>query len=170
MGHVQGELGTVPPDLILALRSAVDMDGEAEFGNVWSAGAEAGLLWAYHRAGALLLLVSRHLLVGVLCISGDVDLGGRAVGNSGASKLYGVSQENEVDVASAQYFVNSSLAPELLLRREGKSVADVLEGIRQRGFLRADGMRCIGFGVLSVVRSLRAPALLGALGLLQMGA
>ena len=38
------ELGTVPPDLILALRSAFDMICVDEFWKVWSAGAEAGLL------------------------------------------------------------------------------------------------------------------------------
>ena len=41
---------------------------------------------------------------------------------------------DEVDVSSAQYFVNSSLALVLLLRRRIKSVADVLKGIRQDGF------------------------------------
>ena len=113
---------------------------------------------------ALLLLVSRHLFVGVLCVSGDVDWEGRTVGNSGARILYGVSQEDEVDVASAQYFVNSSLAPELLLRRGVSLLRMFLRVFVRTVFLRADGMRCIGFGVLSVVRSLRAPALLGALG------
>ena len=34
----------------------------------------------------------------------------------------------------AQYFVKSSLAPVLLLRRRAKWVADVLQGIRQKGF------------------------------------
>ena len=41
------------------------------------------------------------------------------------------SQGDEVDAASAQYFVNSSLALALLLRRRIKSVADVLRGTRQ---------------------------------------
>ena len=53
-------------------------------------------------------------------------LGGRAVGGSGAGRLYRVNQSDEVDVQSAQYFVNSSLAPVLLFRRRLKSVADVL--------------------------------------------
>ena len=64
-------------------------------------------------------------------------LGGRAVGGSGASRLYRVSQSDEVDVQSAQYFVDSSLAPILLLRRRPESVADVLKGIRTNGFTRA---------------------------------
>ena len=37
----------------------------------------------------------------------------------------------------AQYFVNSSLAPVVLFRRPLKSVADVLKGIRSRGFTQA---------------------------------
>ena len=48
--------------------------------------------------------------------------------------MYRVSQGDEVDVHCAQYFVNSSLAPVLLLRRRLKSVADVLRSIRSKGF------------------------------------
>ena len=114
---------------------------------------------------AVLLPVSRHLFVGVLCVSGDVDWEGRPVGSSGASKLCGVSQEDEVDVASAQYFVNSSHAPELLLRRGVSLLRMFLRVFVSTVFLRADGMRCIGFGVLSVIRSLRA--LFGALDALD---
>ena len=44
----------------------------------------------------------------------------------GASRLKRISHSDEVDVQSAQYFVNSSLAPVLLFRRRLKSVADVL--------------------------------------------
>ena len=64
-------------------------------------------------------------------------LGGRAVGRSGACRLCGVSHSDEVDVRSAQHFVFSSLAPVLLFRRRLKSVADVLKGIRNRGFTQA---------------------------------
>ena len=45
------ELGTVPPDLILALRLAFDRSCVDEFWKDWSAGAEGGLLRAYQRAG-----------------------------------------------------------------------------------------------------------------------
>ena len=48
--------------------------------------------------------------------------------------LYRVSNGDEVDVHCAQYFVNSSLCPVLLFRRRLKSVADVLRGIRSKGF------------------------------------
>ena len=37
-------------------------------------------------------------------------------------------------VHCAQYFVNTSLAPVVLFRRRLKSVADVLQGIRDKGF------------------------------------
>ena len=37
-------------------------------------------------------------------------------------------------IASAQFFVNSSLAPVLLFRKRLKSVAGVLKGIKQHGF------------------------------------
>ena len=56
---------------------------------------------------------------------------------SGASRLYGVSHSDEVDVRSAQHFVNSSLARVLLFRRRLKPVADVLKGIRNHGFTQA---------------------------------
>ena len=64
-------------------------------------------------------------------------LRGRAVGRSRASRLSRVSQSDEVDVQSAQYFVNSSLTPVLLFRRRLKSVADVLKGIRNHGFTQS---------------------------------
>ena len=48
--------------------------------------------------------------------------------------MFRASQDNEIDVHCSQYFVNSSLAPVLLFRRRLKSVADVLKGIRSKGF------------------------------------
>ena len=41
-----------------------------------------------------------------------------------------------VDVHCAQYLVDSSFAPVLLFRRRLKSVADVLNGIKSKGFTR----------------------------------
>ena len=52
-------------------------------------------------------------------------LGGWAVGGAGASRFLRVSHGDEVDAASAQFFVNSSLAPVLLFP---------LRGVRRRGF------------------------------------
>ena len=48
--------------------------------------------------------------------------------------VVGVIQGDEVDAASAQFCVNSSLAPVLLFRRRINFVADVLKGIKQHGF------------------------------------
>ena len=45
-------------------------------------------------------------------------------------RVFGVSRDDALDVASAQLSVNSYLAPFLLLRLRLKSVADVLKGIR----------------------------------------
>ena len=64
-------------------------------------------------------------------------LGGRAVSHSGAGRFCRVSRSAEVDVCSAQNFVDSSLAPVLLFLRRLRSVADVLKGIRSRGFTQA---------------------------------
>ena len=69
------------------------------------------------------------------------------MGRSGASRLCRVSHSNEVDVCSAQHFVNSSLAPVFLFRRRLKS-ADVLKGIRNHGF---GGRPCWVFWMLFVV-------------------
>ena len=52
----------------------------------------------------------------------------------GSSRLYRISQGDDVDKRCAQFFVNSSLSPVLLFRRRLKSVADVLKGIRSKGF------------------------------------
>ena len=46
---------------------------------------------------------------------------------------------------SAQYFVNSSLSPVLLFRRRLKSVADVLKGIRNKGFIQSRWNALLGF-------------------------
>ena len=51
--------------------------------------------------------------------------------------MYRVSHGDEVDKHCAQYFVNSSLSPVLLFRRRLKSVADVLKGIRSKGFTQS---------------------------------
>ena len=60
-------------------------------------------------------------------------LGGRAAGTV-SSRRYRVSLGDDVDVHCAQYFVHSSLSPVLLFRGRRKSVADVLHGIRSKGF------------------------------------
>ena len=102
-----------------------------------SRNAEAGLLRAYSEAGGPTEAGSSAFLGRGLLRIRKSRLGGRAVGGRGSGRLYQISQGDEVDVYCAQYFVNSSLAPVLLFRRRLKSVADVLKGIRSRGFTRA---------------------------------
>ena len=66
--------------------------------------------------------------------------------------FFRVRHGHEVDVHCAQFFVNSSPALVLLLRRRLESVADVLEGIFGVGFfLSLVGMLFLDIGRLSVV-------------------
>lgn len=51
--------------------------------------------------------------------------------------MYWARQRGEVDAHSAQYIVNSSLAPVILFRRRLRPVADVLKGIRNNGFTQS---------------------------------
>ena len=85
------ELEAVPPDLVPALWSAFHRSCVDEFWSVWSVGAEAGLLWAYQRAGSPVscrgnLQIRRRRLMG------------RAAGGRGSSKLYRDSHGDDVDV------------------------------------------------------------------------
>ena len=102
------------------------------FWTIWSKSAEAVLFRAYCWACGPTEAGSSAFIG-----RGRRRLGGRAVGRSGASRLYGVSRSDEVDVRSAQYSVNSSLSPVLLFRRRLKSVAGVLKGIRNHGFIQS---------------------------------
>ena len=93
-----------------------------------------GLFRAYSKAGGPVVAGSSAFLGRGLLQIRSRRLGDRAVGGRGSSRLYRVSQGDEVDVHCAQYFVGSSLAPVLLFRRHLKSVADVLKGIKSKGF------------------------------------
>ena len=126
--------GTVPDNVVLALRDA------------WSQNAEAGLFKAYALAGGPTAAGSSAFLGRGLLRIRNRRLGGRAAGGRGSSRLYRVSQGDEVDVHCAQYFVHSSLSPVLLFRRRLKSVADVLKGIKGKGFppSRMDADHCNG--------------------------
>ena len=121
------ELEVVPDDVVLALRDAASRSSVDDCWSIWSRSAVDGLFRAYSRAGGPTFLGR-----GLLRIRSR-RLGGRAVGGSGSGR-YRVSQGDHVDVHCAQYFVNSSLAPVVLFRRRLKSVADVLKGIRDKGF------------------------------------
>ena len=118
-------LGTVPEDVVLVLRDAASRSAIDDFWSTWSKNAEAGLFRAKALAGGPTEAGSS---------ASDRRLGGRAAGGRSSSKLYRVSQGDEVDVHCAQYFVHSSLSPVLLFRRRLKSVADVLKGIRSKEF------------------------------------
>ena len=102
---------------------------------VWSRSAEFGLFRAYSKAGGPTHAGGSAFLGRGLSRFHSRRLGGRAVGGSGSGRLYRVSHGDQVDVQCAQYFVNSPLAPVVLFRRRLKSVADVLKGIRDKGFI-----------------------------------
>ena len=130
----RNELGVVPNDVVLALRDAVTRSAVDDFWCIWSCNAEAGLFRAYSLAGGPTTAGSSAFLGrGQLRIRSR-RLGGRAVGGTGSSRLYRACQGDEVDKHCAQFFVNSSLSPVLLFRTRLKSVADVLKGIKGKGF------------------------------------
>ena len=127
------ELGVVPEEVVMAAsRSSVD-----DFWTIWSRNAELGLFRAYFKAGGPVVAGSSAFLGRGLLRIRSRRLGGRAVGGRGSGRLYRVCQGDEVDVHCAQYFVGSSLAPVLLFRWRLESVADVLKGIKSKGFNQA---------------------------------
>ena len=109
-------LGVVPEEVVLALRDAASRFSVDDFWVIWSRNAEAGLFRAYSLAwGPIAAGPSAFLGRGSLRIRSR-RLGGQAVGGKGSSRLYRVSQDDEVDRNCAQFFVNSSLSPVLLFR------------------------------------------------------
>ena len=151
------EHGVVPPDLKLTFRHAYDRSDVYGFWHAWSKGAEEGLFrtccWAggpttagvdaFFGRGAVRFRRRR--------LGGESVRGGRG---TGAGRLYRAGQGDVVDASSAQYFVNSSLAPVLLFRWRLKSVADVSKVLGSVGSLRQGGMLFKGTGELCVVRAL----------------
>ena len=130
-------LGVVPDDVVLALRDAASRSAVDDFWSIWSKNAEAGLFRACALAGGPTAAGSSAFLGRGLLRIRSRRLGGRAVGGTGSSRLYRACQSDEVDKHCAQFFINSSLSPVLLFRRRLKSVADVLKGIRSRGFTQS---------------------------------
>ena len=143
------ELAAVPPDVVLALWDAVSRSCVDDFRTIWSKSVEAGLFRAYSKAGGPTEAGSAAFLGRGLRRIRSRRLGGRAVGGTGSSRLYRVCQDDEVDKHCAQFFINSSLSPVLLFRRRVKSVADVLKGIRNKGFTQVS-VEC-SIGVLGAV-------------------
>ena len=127
----------VSHDVVLALRDAVSRSSVDDFWSFWSCSAEAGLFRAYSLPGGPSAAGSSAFLGRGLLWIRNRRLRGRAVGGRGSSRLYRVSRGDEVDEHCAQHFVNSSLSPILLFRRRLKSVADVLKGIRSKGFTQS---------------------------------
>ena len=97
------------------LRDAVSRSSVDDFWSIWSRSAEEGLFRAYSQAGGPTVAGSSAFLGRGLLRIRSRRLGGRAAGGTGSSRLYRVSQGDEVDVHCAQYFVHSSLSPVLTL-------------------------------------------------------
>ena len=133
-------LGVVPDEVVRALRDAASRSAVDDFWSIWSKSAEAGLFRAYTLAGGPIAAGNSAFLGRGFLRIRSRRLGGKAVGGRSSSRLYRVSQGDEVDNNCAQFFVNSSLSPVLLFRRRLKSVADVLKGIRSKGSLSLGGM------------------------------
>ena len=127
----------VPPGVVLALRDAVSRSSVDDFWTIWSKSVEACLFRAYCRAGGPTAAGSSAFIGRCLLRIRRRRLGGRAGVGSGSGRLCRARHGDEVDVHCAQYFVNSSLAPVVLFRRRLKSVADVLKGIRSKGFTQS---------------------------------
>ena len=123
----------VLPDLILGLTAANDRGSVDDFWDAWNKGAESSLFRAIVGWGARCSWLSCHSSSGSFAYS-QATTWWQGCWSMGASRLLRVSRGDEIDVSSAKYFVNSSLAPALLRRRRIKSIADVLKGIRQHGF------------------------------------
>ena len=130
-------LGVVLEEVVLPLRDAVSRSSVDDFWSTWSSNAEAGLFWAYSLAGGPTVAGSSAFLGRGLLRIRSRRPGGRAAGGTVSSRLYRVSQGDDVDVHCAPCFVHSSLSPVLLFRRRLKFVADVLKGIRSKGFTQS---------------------------------
>ena len=139
------ELVVVPEEVVLAFRDAVSRSSVDDYWFTWSQSAEAGLFRAYSKAGGPTEAGSAAFLGRGLLRIRNRRLGGRDVGGRGSGRLHRASQGDEVDVHCAQYFVNSSLAPVVLFRRRLKSVADVLKGIRDKGFTQSRWDALLGY-------------------------
>ena len=141
----RNELGVVPEEVVLALRDAASRSSVDDFWSIWSRNDDLGLFRDYSKAGGPTEAGSSAFLGRGLLRIRNRRLGGRAVGGRGSSRLYRVSQGDEVDVHCAQYFVNSSLAPVILFRRRLKSVADVPKSIRSKGFSQSRWDALLGY-------------------------
>ena len=130
-------LGVVPGDVVSALMDAASRSAVDDFWTIWSRSAEAGLLRAYTLAGGPIdagdsAFLGRGSCVSVLGVLEVEPLGARAL--VGCTVFPG---EMWLIFTVPSFFVHSSLSPVLLFRRRLKSVADVLKGIRSKGFTQS---------------------------------
>ena len=131
------ELGVVPEDVVLALWDTVSGSSVDDFWSIWSCNAEAGLFRAFSLAGGPtdagssaflgrgLLRIRSRRLEAVLLV-GRVRVG--CIGSAMVMKL--------ISIALSILFI-PLFPPVLLFRRRLKSVADVLKGIRNKGFAQS---------------------------------
>ena len=132
------ELGVAPPDVVLALRDAVSRSSVDAFWSIWSQNAEAGLFRAYCGAGGPTEAGSSAFLGRGLLRIRSRRLERQSCWTQWClADCTGSATVMRWMFSSAQHFVDSSLAPVLLFRGHLKSVADVLKGIRSRGFTQA---------------------------------
>ena len=98
----------VPPVIVDALRDAYERSCVDEFWSIWSEGAEAGIFRAYCRAGGPTSAGTHAYLGRGRLRTWRRRSGGKSVRGAGSGRLYRVSRGDDLDVESAQYFVNSS--------------------------------------------------------------
>ena len=94
-------LGAVREKVVLALRDAASRSSVDDFWSIWSRSAEEALFRAYSQAGSPTVAGSSAFLGRGLLRSRSRRLGGRAAGGTVSSRLYRVSQGDEVDVHCA---------------------------------------------------------------------
>ena len=125
-------LRLVPVDVRVDLRSSCHFDLDVDLSwSVWCKAAEAGLLTAFKAAEAPFPQGDPAFWVGRAAVR-TRKVGGRAPG-----WLQRSAKADAVDSSSCHAFINSSLAPVVLLRRRLQSVGDVLQGMRKDGFSTA---------------------------------
>ena len=96
---------------------------------VWSSAAEAGLLTAYKIACG-----PRPQKDSPFLGRGKVDIRVRRIGGRAPGRFYSPARADDVDVATCESFINSSLNPVILFRRRLRSVGDVLKRYFRYGF------------------------------------
>ena len=90
-------LGVVPEEVVRALRDAASRSSVDDFWSIWSKNAEAGLFHAYTLAGGPIAAGNSAFLGRGFLRIRSRRLGGQAVGGRSSSRLYRVSQGDEVE-------------------------------------------------------------------------